>query len=311
MGIGGPPLVEAATGLKLTPAEIGAMSLHERTGAVDLLVDDESEVLAALRRWLRLINPAPVVSGYEPGPVPALRDAVPTNPRQAYDVRGVISLVADAGSPLELRERFAANVVTMFVEVGGCRAGVIANQPRVLAGAIDSPGSDKMARFIKLCNALDIPIVFMVDTPGFMVGPAAEETGLVRHSARVIQALATVEVPIITVVLRKAYGLAYYAMGSPPFGPAHCMAWPTAEFGGMGLVGAANIVERGRPVIDDRRRDEHAALLRDNHSVSRVARRYAIDEVIDPADTRDALHRVLVRQRPPLVRGKRHLVDAW
>ncbi|HEY2792587.1 MAG TPA: carboxyl transferase domain-containing protein, partial [Micromonosporaceae bacterium] len=218
MGIGGPPLVEAALGVAATPQEIGPMSLHQRTGAVDLVVADDEAVLVALRRWLRLVTSS-AAGDYKPKPVDGLRSVVPVNPRHAYDVRAVISLIADPDSIFEVRDRFAANVVTAFIEVGGLRAGVIANQPRVLAGAIDSNGSDKMARFISLCDALGVPILFLIDTPGFMVGAPAEQTALVRHSARVLQTLAAAEVPIISVVLRKAYGLAYYAMGSPPFGP--------------------------------------------------------------------------------------------
>jgi acetyl-CoA carboxylase carboxyltransferase component len=238
---------------------------------------------------------------------------VPVNPRQAYDVRSVISLLVDPESLLELRSEFAPNLVTAFGAGGGLAVAVVANQPCRMAGAIDSNASDKMSRFVQLADAYGVPLVFLVDTPGFMVGPSAEESGLVRHSARALQSLGEATVPLITVVLRKAYGLAYYVMGSPPFGPVHAMAWPSAEFGGMGLTGAANVGRRATHQDPEHSREQHAADLRDDHTVWRVGARYAIDEIIDPADTRNAVHRILARQ-PHRRDGhpiKRHGVPAW
>ena len=172
---------------------------------------------------------------------------------------------------------------------------MIANQPMVLAGAIDGPASEKAAHFIQICDAFDIPLLVLCDTPGLMVGPEVEKTGLVRRSARLLTALANATVPMMTVVLRKAYGLGYYVMGSRPLHPAILLAWPTAEFGGMGLEGAANIIYR-QELDDARDAGERAELHRTlppscarYNTALEVAARFGYDDVIDPADTRDIL----------------------
>ncbi len=242
LGMAGPPLVEAALGVKLTPEEIGAAAMHEASGVIDLLVDDEAEAIRVARQYLGFF-----AGKRTPGIAPdakKLRDVVPDNPRRAYDVRKVIALLADEGSILEIRPRFGRSAVTALAVLGGHPVGIIANQPMVLAGAIDSPASDKLARFIQLCDAYDLPVISLADTPGLMVGPEVEKTALVRHSARILAALANATVPILTVVLRKAYGLGYYVMGSRPLDPVLLVAWPTAELGGMGLEGAVNILHK-------------------------------------------------------------------
>ncbi|HEY1278514.1 MAG TPA: carboxyl transferase domain-containing protein, partial [Acidimicrobiales bacterium] len=240
MGMAGPRLVEAATGESMTPEELGPMELHEKTGVIDLLVDDEEAAIRAARHYLSFFR-GPTTAGTGPD-VTKLRDVVPENPRRAYDVRDVIRHFADVESMLELRPRFAAAAVTALARIGGRPVGIVANQPMVLAGAIDAGAADKIARFISLCDAYDLPLVFLCDTPGFLVGHRVEQTGLVRHSVRTILALANATVPVLTVVLRKGYGLGYYAMGSDAFRPALLVAWPSAEFGGMGLEGAVDIM---------------------------------------------------------------------
>src|SRR6185295_2109472 len=196
--------------------------------------------------------------------------------------------------------------------------GVIANQPMVLAGAIDSPASDKTARFIQLCDAFDIPLLFLCDTPGLMVGPEVEKTALVRHSARVLTALANATVPYMTVVLRKAYGLGYYIMGSDALAPSLLLAWPTAEFGGMELEGATNIIYRkeldaaGDPATRAGLHAEFTAELRRYNTALEVAGRFRYDDVIDPADTRAILALTLDRLPPPAPRaGRKRTVDPW
>src|SRR5712671_1740759 len=236
LGMAGPPLVEAALGVKLTPEEIGPASVHVASGVIDVLVEDEAEAIAVARQYLGYFGGATA-----PGAAPdgtALRDVVPDNPRRAYNVRKVIEGIADIGSVLELKAGFGRAVVTSLIRIAGRPVGVVANQPMFLAGAIDSPASDKAAHFIQICDAFDIPILSLCDTPGLMVGPDVERTGLVRKSARVLTAFANATVPVMTVVLRKAYGLGYYVMGSQPLNPAILLAWPTAEYGGMGLEGA-------------------------------------------------------------------------
>jgi acetyl-CoA carboxylase carboxyltransferase component len=232
MGMAGPPLVEAALGIKLKPEEIGPPEVHYAAGAVDVLVDGEAEAIEAARRYLSYFGP-PLPPGEAPDPA-ALRTLVPDNPRRAYDVRRVIRGIADIDSVMELRGGYGRAMVTALARLGGRPVGVIANQPMFLAGAMDGPACEKAARFVQLCDAFDLPLLVLCDTPGLMVGPDIEKTGLVRRSARLLAALANSTMPIMTVVLRKAYGLGYYIMGSRPLDPAILLAWPTAEFGGMG-----------------------------------------------------------------------------
>ena len=220
-------------------------------------------------------------------------------------------ILADAGSVLELKPAFGGCIVTALIRLEGRAVGVIANQPLQLAGAIDSEASVKAARFASICDAFDIPLLLLCDTPGLMVGPDAEKTGLVRHSARLLTAIANATVPLLTVVLRKAYGLGYYIMGSQPLDPAILLAWPSAEYGGMGLEGAVNIIHRRdlEAITDaDERARLHARLtqeLKDEHSAVVAASRYGYDDVIDPADTRELLLRTLESLPPPAPRTQR------
>ena len=309
MGMAGPPLVEAALGVKLTPEEIGPASVHVASGVIDVLVEDEAEAIAAAKKYL----------GYFGGATPAgeapdarlLRDVVPDNPKRAYNVRKVIDLLADVGSVLELKPAFGRAVVTSLIRLGGRPVGVVANQPMFLAGAIDSPASEKAAHFIQVCDAFDIPMLLLCDTPGLMVGPDVEKTGLVRRSARVLSALANATVPVMTVVLRKAYGLGYYIMGSQPLDPTILLAWPTAEFGGMGLEGAVNIIYR-RELEAVADADERAALhkrltdeLKRKNTAVEAAARFLYDDVIDPSDTRGILLNTLMTVPPPPPRTTR------
>ncbi|MBI3825904.1 MAG: biotin carboxylase [Candidatus Rokubacteria bacterium] len=314
MGMAGPPLVESATGERLSPEQIGPVEVHARAGAVDLLVEDDARAVDALRTYLAFFEGRghPVDP---PVPRDALRTLVPGAARQAYDVRKVITALADADSAMELRAEFARNVVTALARIDGRPVGLVASQPMVMAGAIDANASDKIARFVQLCDAFGLPLVFLVDTPGFMVGPQVETTALVRHSARVIHALARASAPILTVVLRKAYGLGYYAMGSPPFDPVLAVAWPGAEFGGMGLEGAVNILHRDEIEATGAPRDvrrAHTERLRQDHTARALAGRFRLDDVIDPADTRDILARALaVAPAARTPRADRRGIDPW
>jgi acetyl-CoA carboxylase carboxyltransferase component len=309
MGMAGPPLVEAALGVKLTPEEIGPASVHAESGVIDVLVEDEAEAIAAAKKYLAYFN-GPGPAGTAPD-TRLLRDVVPDNPRRAYNVRKAIELIADIGSVLELKPAFGRAIVTSLIRIGGRPVGVVANQPMYLAGAIDSPASEKAARFIQICDAFDIPMLLLCDTPGLMVGPDVEKTGLVRRSARVLTALANATVPVMTVVLRKAYGLGYYIMGSQPLEPAILLAWPTAEFGGMGLEGAVNIIYRreleavadpeARAALHRRLTDE----LKQRNTALETAARFLYDDVIDPADTRDILLNTLASLPPPPPRTTR------
>lgn len=282
IGMSGPPLVEAATGQRLSPEEIGPPMLHAQTGVVDHLVDTDEEAIDLIKQYVLLLA-RPVAAARAAPDGPDLAAVVPADSRKVYDVRTVARGFLDEATALELRARFGRSIVTMLGRIDGRLVGVLANQPLVKAGAIDGDASDKGAEFVRLCDRLQIPLVLLVDTPGFMVGADVEKTALVKRSAQFLRALARVEVPFYTVILRKAYGLGYYAMGSPPMSPALCVAWPTAEFGGMGLTGAAAIAER------DGDRSGVADQLRSTNSVWRNAELFALDGIIAPSETRAVL----------------------
>jgi acetyl-CoA carboxylase carboxyltransferase component len=302
IGMAGPPLVEAALGERLTPEQIGAAGIHAASGAAEAVVENEPDLIGLISAYLsyfegRLEPGEPVV------PATYLRDIVPADPRKPYDVREVISGLCDLGEILELRGGFARSLVTALGRVDGWPTGFIASQPLVLAGAIDAGASDKISRFAKLCDAFGLPIVFLVDSPGFLVGPAAETTALMRHSTRVIHTLTHVQVPFFTVTLRKSYGLAHFAMGGRPLGASMVVAWPTAEYGAMGPEGAAKVLG-----VDDER--EHSAALRREGASMKLAELFAIDDVIDPAQTRGALSDWLAAVMPT-TRPSHRPVDPW
>lgn len=316
IGMAGPPLVEAALGAKLTPEEIGPAEMHARSGVVDLLVDDEGQAITAARKYLDFFGP-PLAQAEAPDPTP-LRELVPENPRRAYNVRKAIEHIVDVGSTLELKPDYGKSVVTAFARLGGRTVGIMANQPIQLAGAIDSPASIKAARFVQICDAFDLPLLVMCDTPGLMVGPEAEKTGLVRHSARLLSALANATVPIMTVVLRKAYGLGRYVMGSRPFDPVVLLAWPTVEYGGMGMEGAVNIIYKRQleaetdPVRRATLQAELASKLKEENTAIKAAKRFNYDDIIDPVDTRAILlHTLDTVPQPPRPALRKRVIEAF
>ena len=316
MGMAGPPLVAAALGGWLTPEEIGPMDVHEAAGAIDILCPDEDSALGAARQYLSYFR-----GRQEPGKAGEqgqLRDIIPESPRRAYNVRRVIEGLSDTDSVLELRPKFGKAAVTALTRIEGWPVGMIANQPMVLAGAMDSDACDKIARFVQLCDAYDIPMLFLCDTPGLMVGPEVEKTALVRHSARVLTALANANTPFMTVVLRKAYGLGYYVMGAEACEPDLLLAWPTAEFGGMGLEGAVNIIHAEElAAIEDEaektaRHKQRTDELTTYHTALATAERFHVDDVIDPADTRAILAKTLAAfPTPDRGRGRKRVVEPW
>jgi acetyl-CoA carboxylase carboxyltransferase component len=316
MGMAGPPLVESALGIKLTPEELGPPELHEKSGAIDVLVENEKEAVAVVRLYLSYFRGAgPAGKGPDTAP---LRDVIPESARRAYDVRKVIEGIADVGSVLELRPRFGRAAITSLIKIAGTPVGVLANQPMFLAGAMDSPACDKLARFIQLCDAHDIPMLYLCDTPGLMVGPDVEATALVRHSSRILTAAVNATAPFMTIVLRKAYGLGYYMMGSLPVHPALLVAWPTAEFGAMGLEGAVKITHKLEleAIADQKERLERERELADEirarNTALETASRYEFDDVIDPADTRDVILKFLTSLPPvPPRTTRKRTIDNW
>ena len=244
IGIGGPPLVEAALGLALTPEELGPSEMHEQNGGIDLLIDSDLEGAELTRRYLSYF----LVERTEFAQSPAhdtIRTIVPDNRRGVYDMRRVVRALADEDSVFELRPKWGTAAITALVRMGGRTVALIANQPlSPIAGAIDSNAADKLARFIRLADAYDLPIVSLMDNPGFMLGPQAERAGIARHHARPLMAQVHRTVPLFLVHVRKAYGLGPMAMGGM-FQPTDLrLAWPTVEAGGMALEGAAALIQR-------------------------------------------------------------------
>jgi len=318
IGMGGPAMIEGGGLGTFRPEEIGPLAVQVENGVVDLVANDDADAVLLARRYL----------SYFQGPVDAwscadqrlLRSVVPENRLRAYEVRRVIETVADTGSVLELRAGFGAGMVTALVRMEGMPLGVIANSPGHLGGAIDAEGADKAARFLQLCDAHDLPVLSLCDTPGFMVGPEAEATGQVRHCSRMFVVGASLSVPLVTVVLRKGYGLGAQAMAGGGFRvPLLTVAWPTGELGGMGLEGAVRLgFRRELDAIEDPVEREAAfsamvASAYEHGKALNVASAFEIDDVIDPAATRDRVVALLRSAPPPPVRTgkKRACVDTW
>jgi acetyl-CoA carboxylase carboxyltransferase component len=316
LGIGGPPLVFAATGVRHTPEEIGPLDAHRASGVVDVVAATDAEAIAAARAYLAFFGPR--AEAFQAPDAAALSGVLPKRAQRAYDVRRVIEGVCDVGCVFELKRDFGKAIVTALARLDGRAVGVIANQPMFLAGAIDSAAAEKAARFVQLCDAFDIPLLLLCDTPGILVGPEAESAGAVRRASRLLMALANARVPLMSVVLRKAFGMGFYIMGSQALRPAVLLAWPGAQYGGMGLEGAVEIAH-GREIaaLDDSvareaLRARRLEALRHEGSAVEAAARFLYDDVIDPADTRRLLALTMAsfanRERG---RPRRAYVDAF
>ncbi|HET9610981.1 MAG TPA: carboxyl transferase domain-containing protein [Acidimicrobiales bacterium] len=321
IGMGGPAMIEGGGLGVYAPEDIGPVATQVANGVVDVLVDDEAEAVAVARRYLSYFaGPnAPGSDAWACDDQARLRDLVPENRRRAYDVRSVIAGLADTGSVLELRAGFAPGMITALARVEGRPLGIVANNPAHLAGAIDSDGADKAARFLQLCDAFDLPLLFLCDTPGIMVGPEAEETALVRHASRLFVTGASLTVPFGTIILRKGYGLGAQAMAGGSFkAPLFCVSWPTGEVGGMGLEGAVRLGYRKElAAIDDEAERERTfqAMVDAAYEHGKAlnsASHFEIDDVIDPADSRRWIATMLASAPvPPRESKKRPAVDTW
>ncbi|MGH2808429.1 MAG: acyl-CoA carboxylase subunit beta [Actinomycetota bacterium] len=318
IGMGGPAMIEAGGLGAHPPEEIGPAPMHARTGSVDVLVADDAEAVTTAKTLLSYFGDR--AGSWDESDQAILRTAVPEHRRTAYDPRPVIETIADPGSVTELRREFGRTIVTGLARVEGRPVGIFANDSRRLGGAIDSEGADKAARFMALCDAHGLPIVSLCDTPGFMVGPKAEETAQVRHFARMFVTGASVTVPYITVVLRKGYGLGAQAMAGGSFhAPLLTVSWPTGEFGGMNLEGAVRLGFRKElDSIEDPTDRENAfeAMVAEAYQRGKalnLASHFEIDDVIDPADTRGVIADMLASCPPRPIRDgkKRPLVDPW
>jgi acetyl-CoA carboxylase carboxyltransferase component len=294
IGMGGPAMIEGGGLGVYEPGAVGPIDVQYANGVVDLRVADDAAAVVAAKQYLSYFARRPASEPASPAPDQArLRELIPPDRKRVYNVRAVLQTLCDEGSVLELRAGFGAGVVTALARIEGLVLGVIANDPAHLGGAIDAPAADKAARFMQLCDAFGVPLLFCADTPGFMVGPDAEQTATVRHFARMFVTGANLSVPIGTVVLRKGYGLGAQAMAAGSFkAPVFCVAWPTAEFGAMGLEGAVKLgMRRELEAIDDPAERDRAyqamvASAYDRGSAISVASYFEIDDVIDPADTR-------------------------
>ena len=318
LGMAGPAMIEGGGLGTFTPEQVGPMADQVPNGVVDCLVADETEAVATAQRLFAYFQGA--LPGWDSADQRWLRHGVPEDRKRSYDVRAVIATMADTDSVLELRPTFAPGMITAFIRIQGQPFGLLANEPRHLGGAIDAAGADKAARFMQLCDAFDLPLVSLCDTPGFMVGPEAEKSGLVRHTSRMFVTAASLQIPVFTVVLRKGYGLGAQGMAAGSFHtPVFNVAWPTGEFGGMGLEGAVQLgyrKELDAEPTEEARQDLYERLVAEAYERGKavsMAASLEIDAVIDPADTRHWILRGLESTRPPEPRrGKRRpMIDTW
>jgi acetyl-CoA carboxylase carboxyltransferase component len=306
MALAGPHLVKAAVGEDVTAEEMGGSQVHCKvSGVADLEVPDDRACLAAVRKYLSYfpssnLVESPLIETSDPieRRSEQLYDIVPANPRQAYDIHKVIVAVVDDGDFFPMKPDWARNLVTGFARIGGRAVGIVANQPKFLGGALDVNSADKAARFVWLCDAFHIPLVFLMDCPGFLVGSAVEKQGIIRHGAKMLFAVSEATVPKITVVLRKGYGAGYYVMNGRAFEPDLIVGWPTAEISVMGPEGAVNIIFRKQieALPEEERaeaRNNMVSVIRDQISPYIAAGWAFIDDVIDPADTRRVIARGL------------------
>jgi len=306
MALGGRHLVKAAVGEDVSEEEMGGSAVHTKiSGCADLEVADDRECLQKVREYLSFFpsnnrESPPVRETTDPvtRQVEELYDIVPTAPRRAYDSRRVVRAIVDEGHVFWIKPEWAKNIVTALARIGGQPVGILANQPMVLGGALDVNAADKAARFVWLCDAFNIPLVFLHDVPGFIVGSAVERQGIIRHGAKMLFAVSEATVPKISVVMRKSYGAGYFVMNGFGYEPDYLVAWPTAEIAVMGPDGAVNIIHRRtlEAVPEDQRaakRLELAEEVRRNIDPFVAAGHALVDDVIDPAETRAAIARGL------------------
>lgn len=317
IGMGGPAMIAGGGLGDVHPDEVGPISMQQPNGVVDVVVADEAEAVAVTKRLIGYFQGA-TGSGHA-GDQTALRTAVPERARRAYDVAPIIETLADTDSVTFLRPRFAREMVTALARIDGRPVGIIANDTRYMAGAITAVAADKAARFLQLCDAFGLPVVSLVDCPGYMVGPAAEADALVRRASRMLVAGAALTTPFVAIVLRRGYGLGAQAMtGGSLHEPLLTVAWPGAHLGPMGLEGAVRLGLRKEleAIADDDEREERVrqatAAAERNAKALNAAQLFEIDDVIDPADTRrliiDTLVAATLHPQPPTAK---RFVDTW
>lgn len=317
IGMGGPAMIEGGGLGVFAPEEIGPIDVQVNSGVVDIAVKDEAEAVQVVKQYISYFQGDKQQWQCEDQRI--LRHLIPENRLRVYDVKKVIQTLADCDSLLELRAGFGKGMITAFIRVEGKAVGVIANNPKHLGGAIDADGADKAARFMQLCDGFNIPILFLCDTPGIMVGPEVEKTGLVRHAARLFVTASSLSVPFFTMVLRKAYGLGALAMvGGSMKTPAFVVSWPTGEFGGMGLEGAVKLGFRKQleaiedPVKRKETFDNLVQAMYERGKAVNTATYFEFDEVIDPVESRTWICMVIASQSSSKKTGNRRpFIDTW
>ncbi|WP_093264419.1 acyl-CoA carboxylase subunit beta [Thermostaphylospora chromogena] len=304
MFVTGPDVVRAVTGEQVTHDQLGGADVHATTGVAAFVHDEEAECLRAVRYLVSLLpannqeTPPVVATGDPPDRrTEALLDLVPADPNRSYDMRRVIEEIVDDGEFLEVHERWAGNVVCALARLDGSTVGIVANQPQMVAGALDIASAEKAARFVQTCDAFNIPLVTLVDVPGFLPGTGQEHGGIIRHGAKLLYAYCAATVPRVQVILRKAYGGAYIVMDSRSIGADLSFAWPTNEIAVMGAEAAANVIFRKEISAADDPEGVRAARIaeyrRELMHPYYAAEHGLVDDVIDPADTRAVLTRAL------------------
>lgn len=305
MGLGGPSLVKMVIGEELTEDQLGGSRVHcETSGCADLQVDTDEECIIAIKQYLSFFpqncEQKPLRADWSGDPATPIDDAIldiiPDSSGEPFDMHRLIHYILDNGDLFEIKPKFARNIIVGFGRIGGNAVGVIANNPGFLGGILDVDASDKAARHIWLCDAFNIPLLFLCDVPGFMVGSRAEKMGIIRHGAKMVHAVAEATVPKLTVIVRKSYGAGYYAMCGRTFDPDLLVAYPGAEIAVMGAEGMVSImarkqleaVENPQELVEQLAKD-----LRPHISIDKTAGLGFVDDIIDPRETRRILYRAL------------------
>jgi acetyl-CoA carboxylase carboxyltransferase component len=304
MALGGPPLVKAATGEEISEQDLGGSKVHTRqSGVGDVEVADDAACIASIKAYLSYFpshcqQKPPVLPCTDPiaRRDESLLDLLPQNGRQGFDMYKLIASVVDHGTHFDLKGRWAKTIITTLARMGGYPCGIVASNPRHLGGILENDSADKAARFVQLCDAFNIPLIFLVDVPGFMVGSKMEHAGIIRHGAKMLHAVASATVPKLTVVVRKAYGAGYYVMCGRAYEPDLLVAWPGSEIsvmGAEGMLGIASLKMGGTAQMPPEMREGLLQTLRTRIDIKKVAQWGLVDDIIDPRDTRRVLAQAL------------------
>jgi acetyl-CoA carboxylase carboxyltransferase component len=300
MALAGPPLVKAVTGQDIGEQELGGSKVHaEKSGVGDVEVADDSECIGVIKEYLSFFpsnceEKPPIIICKDPidRRDEQLLEILPESPRQSYDMYEIIKRIVDYGRLLDIKPKFAKAIITGLARIGGRPCGIVANNPRQMGGILTNDSADKAAHFIQLCDAFNIPLVFLMDVPGFMVGSKVEHEGIIRHGAKMLHAMASATVPKLTCVVRKGYGAGYFVMAGRAYEPDLIVAWPGAEISVMGADGMVGIASRklfpgGDPPPEVKQ--QLAAAIQQHIDIYKVAGWGLVDDVIDPRDTRAVL----------------------